>query len=80
MVGDIDYPAWRRAIVEGLKDRDRTAIFSHYVAINAAVSALTGTDAVLAFNPGHCSITAFDLRDGGVYLCERGQEAETRVL
>jgi len=80
MVGDIDYPAWRRAIVEGLKDRDGTAIFSHYVAINAAVSALMESDAVLAFNPGHCSITSFELRDGVLQLCERGAQADTRVL
>ncbi|MEI7932787.1 MAG: histidine phosphatase family protein [Alphaproteobacteria bacterium] len=80
MTGDIDYPAWREAIVEGLKSRDRTAVFSHYVAINAAVSALTGSDAVLAFNPGHCSITSFELRDGVLQLCERGAQAETKVL
>ena len=45
-----------------------------------AVSALMESDAVLAFNPGHCSITSFELRDGVLQLCERGAQADTRVL
>ena len=80
IAGDIDYQAWRAEIVEALKGRGGTAVFSHYVAINAAVSAVTGVDSVIAFRPDHCSITAFELRDGELRLVKLGRESETRIL
>ena len=46
--GDLDYDAWRREIVASLRARGDTAVFSHYVAINAVVSHLLGDDRVLA--------------------------------
>ncbi len=80
IVGDIDYEAWRRDIVAGLLKREGTAVFSHFVAINAAVSAVTGSDAVITFKPDHTSITIFEVRDGALHLCEAGREAVTGVL
>jgi broad specificity phosphatase PhoE len=78
--GDLDYEAWRRNIVAGLKLRAGAAVFSHFVAINAAVSAVLGTESVAAIRPDHASITTFELRDGELVLCQRGREAQTRVL
>lgn len=78
--GDLDYEDWRRRIAEGLAQRPGAAVFSHYVAINAAVSVLTGTDAVLSFRPDHTSVTSFELEDGRLALAELGRQAETRVL
>ena len=40
--------------------RGDTAVFSHYVAINAVVSHLLADDRVLAFRPDHTSITVLE--------------------
>jgi broad specificity phosphatase PhoE len=78
--GDIDYDAWRGDIVQALTARGHTAVFSHYVAINAAVSKLTGVDEVLAFRPDHCSITVLETDGSSLRLVEKGAEASTQVL
>ncbi|MCR5875581.1 histidine phosphatase family protein [Phenylobacterium sp. J426] len=78
--GDLDYDAWRGAVLEALRHRGDTAVFSHYVAINAVVSRLTGDDRVLAFRPDHASITVLEIGDGDIQLVARGAEAQTSVL
>ena len=78
--GDLDYEAWRTAIVESLVSRGGTAVFSHYVAINAVVSKLTGEDRVLAFRPDHASITVLETDGKTLRLVSRGDEAATQVL
>jgi broad specificity phosphatase PhoE len=78
--GDIDYEAWRGRVGAALRERPGTAVFSHFVAINAAVSALMGQDAVIAFRPDHTSVTMIESRDGRLVLLERGREATTQVL
>ena len=78
--GDLDYDAWRREIVASLRSRGDTAVFSHYVAINAVVSHLLGDDRVLSFRPDHCSITVLETDGAGLSLVEKGREAMTGVL
>lgn len=78
--GDIDYEGWRRAIVSALRVRAGTAVFSHFVAINGAVSVLEGSDAVVAFRPDHTSVTTLESRNGELSLIERGREATTQIL
>lgn len=78
--GELDYDAWRGDIVGSLAARGHTAVFSHYVAINAAVSRLTGDDRVLAFRPDHCSITVLETDGRALSLVSRGAEAATSVL
>ncbi len=78
--GDLDYDGWRAAIVESLASRGDTAVFSHYVAINAAVSRLLGVDQVLAFRPDHASITVLETDGRTVRLVATGAEAQTQVL
>ncbi|TAJ73556.1 MAG: histidine phosphatase family protein [Phenylobacterium sp.] len=78
--GDMDYDAWRTDIVASLARRANTAVFSHYVAINAAVSRLLGVDQVLAFRPDHTSITVLETDGETVRLIEKGAEAATGVL
>ena len=56
------------------------AIFTHFVAINAVISAATGDDRVLSFQPDHASITTFDVKAGKLTLVERGRSAVTSVL
>lgn len=78
--GDLDYDAWRREMVASLRARGDTAVFSHYVAINAVVSHLLGDDRVLAFRPDHTSITVLETDGAGLVLVEKGREAATSVL
>jgi broad specificity phosphatase PhoE len=78
--GDLDYDAWRRTVAAALTEYAGAAVFSHYVAINAAVSVVTRRDEVLCFRPDHTSITTFELDGGELRLAEHGREAETQVL
>lgn len=78
--GDFDYDVWRRGIAASLSARGDTAVFSHYVAINAVVSTLLGVDEVLAFRPDHCSITTLETDGTTLRLVEKGAEASTGVL
>lgn len=76
-----DIANWRRqAIKTVLAQPDHTAIFSHFIAINAVVSALEGSDDTIVFRPNHCSITRLERQDGKWVVAERGSEAETQVL
>lgn len=78
--GDLDYEGWRTAIVRYLAGRGGAAVFSHYVAINAAVSKLAGEDKVLTFRPDHASISVFDADGETLTLVAKGPEAVTGVL
>ncbi len=79
--GDIDYDAWRRDVGAALAElAEPTAVFSHFVAINAALSCVSGESRVLTFRPDHCAITVFDLAAGRLSVIERGREAQTQVL
>lgn len=79
--GDIDYVEWRRSVVDALAGYQGAAVFSHYVAINAALSYAAGQDEVHHARPDHASIHTFDvLADGSLTLVEQGREAATQVL
>lgn len=80
IAGDLDYDAWRRTIATSLVARGDTAVFSHFVAINAVVSHLTGDDRVVGFRPDHTSITILETDGRTLQLIERGREASTGVL
>ncbi|MDP3495394.1 MAG: histidine phosphatase family protein [Hyphomonadaceae bacterium] len=71
---------WRRSVlaaVDGLPDE--TAVFSHFIAINALVSLLSNDDRVVVFKPGHASITKLDRRGGKLVVAQLGAEAATIV-
>ena len=78
--GDLDYDAWRRSVGQALLTKPGAAVFSHFVAINAAVSCVTGEEQVLSFRPDHVSISVFEAERGVLALIERGPEAATQVL
>lgn len=80
VVGDLDYEAWRHAVARSLVPRGGTAVFSHYVAINAVLSVLDGDDRVLVFQPDHTSITVLDTDGERLSLVRLGTEAATSVL
>ena len=78
--GDFDYDVWRRSIAGSLVARGNTAVFSHFVAINAVVTTLLDVPEVLAFRPDHCSITVLETDGKTLKLVEQGAEAATSVL
>ena len=80
IAGDLDYDAWRRAIAQALTARGGTAVFSHFVAINGAVSTVLDRDEVICFKPDHTSMTIFDVTSGNLRLIQLGDEAQTGVL
>lgn len=72
---------WRSrliATVEALPDN--TAVFTHFVAINAIVGHLDGTQSVTVFRPGNCSITTLVRNGDKLAVQAMGGEAETKVL
>lgn len=76
-----DYVAWRSgmgAFVEALPPH--TAVFSHFVAINALCGLLEGEEKVTVFRPGHCSVTRLERSGGRLKVAEYGSESATRVL
>lgn len=80
IVGDLDYDQWRRGVASAVAEYPGTAVFSHYVAINAAVSTAEESDLVMGFRPDHCSIQTFDVTEGRLILVAKGREASTQVL
>ncbi len=78
--GDLDYDAWRRDVVRAVASREHAAVFSHFVAINAVLTALAGEPQVITLRPDHASISVLEVNDGALTVIERGPEAPTQVL
>lgn len=74
--------AWRRGAYHAVCDLpDGTAIFSHFVAINAIVGMAKQDRSVLIFKPDHCSITRLEHDgNGGLCVAELGGDAVTKIL
>lgn len=71
---------WQQNLIEFLVGIESdTAIFSHFVAINAAVGAAQDDDRVLIFRPDNGSITTLETDGQTLRLVERGREGETKV-
>ncbi len=54
-------------------------MFSHYVAINAAVGAAQNDDRMRVFAPDNCSVTTLVTSDGKLSVVELGRTAETKI-
>jgi broad specificity phosphatase PhoE len=80
IVGDLDYEGWAQSVATAMAAHPGAAVFSHFVALNAAVSVASGEAKVAVFRPDHCSITTFDVRDGRLILIGKGREAQSQVL
>lgn len=64
---------WRDEVVSSVLTLTRdTAVFSHFIAINALASAATGSDDTIVCVPGYASITEFEVRDGALLLVRLG--------
>ena len=77
---DLDLQHWRREVIEALIEMQTdTVIFTHYIAINAAVGYATKDDRVVCFSPDNASITILETRENRLLLIDRGVEADTEV-
>ena len=77
---DPDLQQWCREVIEALLSVDTdTVIFTHYIAINAAVGQASADDRVVCFSPDNASVTVLETNGERLYLVERGVEADTRV-
>ena len=78
--GGVDFTGWRDALVARLMAMpENTVIFSHFIAINAAVGAATGDDRIVCFRPDNASITEIDVTPAGLAVVSLGREADTVV-
>ncbi len=65
---------WRDSVIACVLEFERdTAIFSHFIAINALASVATGSDETIVCTPGYASITEFERRDGKLVLVRHGE-------
>ncbi|MEL7110517.1 MAG: histidine phosphatase family protein [Pseudomonadota bacterium] len=72
---------WRQDLLAAISQTpSHTAIFTHFVAINAVVGHLEGLGDVTVFRPNYCSLTKLSKTGDTVSLLERGQSLETKVL
>ena len=72
---------WRDGILAALLALDGDhMVFSHYVAINAAISVATGSDQTHCRRLAHCAVTEFDSTGGSLRLTTSGDEGDTVVL
>ncbi len=65
---------WRDSVasyVLGLKQD--TAVFSHFIAINALASVATHSEDTIVCVPGYASITYFEIRNGALELVRLGE-------
>lgn len=75
-----EYQQWRRDVVAYLCALSRdTIIFTHFIAINAAIGHATGDDRLRCHSPDNCSVTIFEVENGDLRLIERGAEGQTRI-
>jgi broad specificity phosphatase PhoE len=56
-----------------------SVVFSHFVAINAAIGAALGDDRLVVRSLDNCSVTVIDAVDGALQLVESGHEADTLI-
>lgn len=71
---------WRQGVIDGLLSMgEDTVVFSHFIAINAAVGEATGDDRVVHFLPDNGSITILDNNGEDFILVELGTQLHTQV-
>lgn len=71
---------WRANILDFARSQKYDAVFvTHFVVINSLVGAAIGSDDVVVFKPGHCSVTKILLENGQLSLIEKGEEAATVI-
>jgi broad specificity phosphatase PhoE len=74
------YTAFRDAVSASLRSRTADAVvFSHFVAINAAIGLAVGDDRLVIRSLDNCSVTVIDVVGSDLRLVEGGHEADTLI-
>ena len=76
-----EYVAFRDSIVEFVQSlKTSTVVFSHFIAINAVVGALTGDDRLVIRSLDNCSITLLEQDSAGnLHIAQTGHETDTLI-
>lgn len=76
-----DFTAWRHAALAAIESLpEATAVFTHFIALNAIVGLVEARSEVVVFRPGNASITTVRKRSGRLEIVRKGDEAASRVL
>ncbi|MCU1359825.1 MAG: Phosphoglycerate mutase [Ilumatobacteraceae bacterium] len=74
------YTTFRDSVGSALRSRDSDAVlFSHFIAINAAIGLAVGDDRLVIRSLDNCSVTVIDVTKGKLRLVEGGHEADTLI-
>jgi broad specificity phosphatase PhoE len=74
------YVEFRDQVVRTLNGmKGNSVIFSHFIAINAAIGEAIGDDRLVVRSLDNCSVTIIDAVDGALRLVESGHEADTLI-
>lgn len=72
---------WRDGVAAAvLAFEQDTVVFSHFVAINAAIAVAIDSSSPRCRHLDHCSITTFDTSKGRLELLDAGAEGATEIL
>lgn len=78
---DVALQRWRQNLLGALLEAEQDTVFiTHFMVINAVLSAVTADPRVVSFRPDYCSVTVLRYERGQLSLVRRGEEASTRVL
>ena len=74
------YVTFRDALVDALVAlANDTVVFSHFIAINAAIGSALGDDRLVIASLDNCSRTVIEVDAGRLHLVEHGHEADTLI-
>ena len=74
----VDFRGWNKNVLTTLTamQGEAVVIFSHFIALNAAYCAATGSADVVSFAPANCSLSIFETDGTSLSLIEQGEETE----
>ena len=76
----VRYTTFRDGVVAACRSRDHDSVlFSHFIAINAALGAALGDDRLVIRSLDNCSVTVIDVVAGELHLVDPGHEADTLI-
>jgi broad specificity phosphatase PhoE len=74
------FTTFRDSVGASLRSRTADAVvFSHFIAINAAIGLAVGDDRLVIRSLDNCSVTVVDVIGGVLHLIEGGHEADTLI-